>query len=276
MEKVVQPTTCGCVLIVESPTGVERHPIVEGELAVGGAAGNDVVVEHPTVSRRHALIRCHDGLMSIEDLGSRNGTYVNGVRVKRAAIEVGDQIHLGLGVLRVVTGSPEAPPAAAGPEPRAATEPSLPAPTLPPPEVAVGWLDLVHRLVAMTHGGEGFDAEGALRTVVVSLGGDGGCLVSWHGAEPPLTVATCGSGEGAVGAGALSAWLASSSASAGGPTFLVLPTVSASPPLAGAWAEVREGSGPSHVALVVSGDFPARDQSGPLLATCTWIIGRGV
>ena len=42
----------------------------------------DIVVKDPNWSRRHAAIHCEDGSFVIDDLGSANGTYVNGRRVQ--------------------------------------------------------------------------------------------------------------------------------------------------------------------------------------------------
>jgi DNA-directed RNA polymerase subunit RPC12/RpoP len=47
------------------------------------------------VSRHHAIIRCHDGVVTIEDNGSTNGTFVNGRRVTTAQISANDTVWLG-------------------------------------------------------------------------------------------------------------------------------------------------------------------------------------
>ena len=54
----------------------------------------DVVLDSPAVSRRHALIvRSKKGWL-LQDLGSRNGTFVNDKRVQRAYLAPGDQINI--------------------------------------------------------------------------------------------------------------------------------------------------------------------------------------
>ncbi len=50
----------------------------EGTMLMGRALDNDIVVEEPNVSRQHAGIRSYANGYWIEDLGSRNGTFVNG------------------------------------------------------------------------------------------------------------------------------------------------------------------------------------------------------
>lgn len=55
----------------------------------------DVVLEHPTVSRRHVQLHHRDGAWVLRDLGSTNGTMINGKRVGRCRLEVGDRMTLG-------------------------------------------------------------------------------------------------------------------------------------------------------------------------------------
>ena len=64
-------------------------------LSVGRHHDCDVVFSAPDVSRRHALLRFRDGRWILQDLDSRNGTFVNGVRVDRCELRPGDQLALG-------------------------------------------------------------------------------------------------------------------------------------------------------------------------------------
>jgi transcriptional regulator with GAF, ATPase, and Fis domain len=64
-------------------------------LRVGKAAGNDVVLPDQTVSRNHVeVLRTQEGLM-VRDLGSRNGTFIGGVRVREALLEPGAVLGVG-------------------------------------------------------------------------------------------------------------------------------------------------------------------------------------
>lgn len=75
-----------------------------GEYKVGRDPACDIVVVDPYVSRVHARIFYKDGKWYVEDLGSRNGTYVNGEDVRgRGAAELSEglEIVVGLSVLSV-------------------------------------------------------------------------------------------------------------------------------------------------------------------------------
>ncbi len=74
---------------------------------VGRTREADVVLGDPEVSRRHARIESHNGVVYVEDLGSSNGTFLNGRRVTEA-IEVreGDEIDVGTTRLVVISVRP--------------------------------------------------------------------------------------------------------------------------------------------------------------------------
>jgi ABC transport system ATP-binding/permease protein len=80
------------------PTGVFASMHAAGERTVlGRDASCDVVIEDLLVSRRHAeLRRLPDGRYELEDLGSRNGTFVNGRRVQRQVLDELDLVTIGL------------------------------------------------------------------------------------------------------------------------------------------------------------------------------------
>ncbi|MEM7448823.1 MAG: FHA domain-containing protein [Myxococcota bacterium] len=66
------------------------------QFIVGREQGADVALAHPTISARHALFRRGpEGSHRIEDLGSSNGTFLNGVRIRAGIARPGDVITLG-------------------------------------------------------------------------------------------------------------------------------------------------------------------------------------
>jgi diguanylate cyclase (GGDEF)-like protein len=81
-------------------------PLEREEVTLGRALATDVRVNDTKVSRKHAKITVHENAENgqteyvITDLNSRNGTYVNGVRIKTETLRNGDKISLGEHILR--------------------------------------------------------------------------------------------------------------------------------------------------------------------------------
>lgn len=117
--KVAEGNAAGAVLEVEDELVIGRQASGDGTL------GNDI-----EISRRHArIMRGSDGRYVIEDLGSTNGTYLNGRRIESAtALEPGDRIEMGATALIVQVGALPPTPAH-GTEVPIGTDPSTtPAP----------------------------------------------------------------------------------------------------------------------------------------------------
>jgi len=71
-------------------------PIVKADTIIGREAGDDIIIKDPEISRKHARIFLQGANYFIEDLGSTNGTSVNGARIQIASpLRVGDVIKLG-------------------------------------------------------------------------------------------------------------------------------------------------------------------------------------
>ena len=78
----------------------QRLTLTDGEYVVGRDPDADVYVDSPSVSRRHALIRISEAGATIEDLGSRNGTYIGDRRIDQpGTIRNGDAVRVGSTVL---------------------------------------------------------------------------------------------------------------------------------------------------------------------------------
>src|SRR6185436_15876559 len=81
--------------VVSGPDKGKKAATLDGLLRVGGDTTNDLVLSDGTVSRRHIEIeRTPNGLL-LRDLGSRNGTWVDGRRVVQTYVEPGDKVQLG-------------------------------------------------------------------------------------------------------------------------------------------------------------------------------------
>ncbi len=73
-----------------------RFALTTGDVLVGRDGDNDIVLAENMVSRRHARLRRDtQGRFVLTDLGSANGVHVNGMRVARAYLVVGDEIKIG-------------------------------------------------------------------------------------------------------------------------------------------------------------------------------------
>ena len=76
--------------------GDREIALAEGENLLGRDPAVAVFIDLASVSRRHARIVVSGRIATIEDLGSRNGTYVRGERIsKRTRLENGDKIKIG-------------------------------------------------------------------------------------------------------------------------------------------------------------------------------------
>jgi pSer/pThr/pTyr-binding forkhead associated (FHA) protein len=89
--------------------------VVKDLTLVGRKEDCDLRLEHKSVSKLHCVIVKTDGLLLLRDLGSTNGTRVNGQRVRRAALLPNDQLSIANYKFRVYLGPdlPDAPAAVA-------------------------------------------------------------------------------------------------------------------------------------------------------------------
>lgn len=82
------------------------RPAVGTPVRIGRGLDNDIRLTGPSVSFRHASVCLENGSVVARDLGSRNGTWVNGVRVTEARLLPGDVIEIGSTLLEVLPDSP--------------------------------------------------------------------------------------------------------------------------------------------------------------------------
>jgi transcriptional regulator with GAF, ATPase, and Fis domain len=87
----------GDLLLITGHGQMLTHVLAQDELVIGRAAECDVVVDHPALSRRHAVLRRHP-MLSIQDLGSTNGIRLARGLVRGGepvALEAGESFHIG-------------------------------------------------------------------------------------------------------------------------------------------------------------------------------------
>jgi len=82
---------------------MKEVPVGSRPVTIGRSPDNDLPVDNLAVSNYHAKIYFEAGRMVIEDLDSLNGTFVNDLRVERATLHDGDNIHIGKHKIKVDT-----------------------------------------------------------------------------------------------------------------------------------------------------------------------------
>jgi ABC transport system ATP-binding/permease protein len=80
---------------LEPELKVETVDLNKDRITIGRDPSCDVSIHHPTVSKKHAEIVKQDGKVFIADLGSTNGTFVNGIKIKRHQLQELDRIVVG-------------------------------------------------------------------------------------------------------------------------------------------------------------------------------------
>ena len=74
---------------------VKEFQLTKDRSTIGRRPYNDVVIDNLAVSGEHAVIQMAGGQATLEDLGSTNGTYVNGERIDSTHVHDGDRLTLG-------------------------------------------------------------------------------------------------------------------------------------------------------------------------------------
>lgn len=85
-----------CLMVLSGPEQGAVHRIPEGEIVAGRSSDSSkLVFTEAGVSRAHAKFTLAEGVLTVEDLGSTNGTFVNGTKIKTADVNPGDTLGLG-------------------------------------------------------------------------------------------------------------------------------------------------------------------------------------
>lgn len=103
VEDVTSASVGGWFLEVEG----RRIALRGGEITIGRSRGCGVVLRDPSVSRSHALLSAQAAQVTLQDLGSSNGTYVNGKRLEQETpLAEGDRVVIGETALYLRRGRP--------------------------------------------------------------------------------------------------------------------------------------------------------------------------
>jgi len=94
-------------LILKDSDGGEAQFPLTGELIIGRGEDSDIVLNDSKVSRAHTRVYIDVQVAFIEDLGSTNGTFVNGKQIStKTPLKAGDLVSIGVNRLRIVETSP--------------------------------------------------------------------------------------------------------------------------------------------------------------------------
>ena len=84
-----------CLVLDFEGLDVLTYELIGDAVTIGRAPSNDIVIDHPTVSARHARLTKSPSGYCIKDLESTNGTQINGVSISDAQLENGAEIRFG-------------------------------------------------------------------------------------------------------------------------------------------------------------------------------------
>ena len=124
-----------------SASGQEVKLSGQRRITIGRSSDNDVVVDDPAVSRHHAEVAFEGGASTVHDLGSSNGTLVDGERVMQGSLVAGSSIQIGNSLIEFRSqpiAAPVAPPPQA-PAQQVASDPTGTVVRSPKPS-ALAWL----------------------------------------------------------------------------------------------------------------------------------------
>lgn len=142
---------------------VKEVELVKPRTTLGRRPNNDIVIDNLTVSGEHAALYLQDQTVEVQDLGSTNGTFVNGQPIERQMLRDGDQVIIGKYEVRFADARQRFARAADVPPPAVASAP-VPAPAV--------------KAFVRVLSGPGAGREVALTKVVTTLGKPGEAVAS--------------------------------------------------------------------------------------------------
>jgi len=244
------------------------YDLTAGEHTIGASEDCEVQMAATGVSRRHAVLTIGNGTLTVRDLDSKNGTFVNGRKIEERTVDEGDWIGFGPIVLYVVRVHPDDAKVAISLNPSRRWIEHIDSTTEvrsiarrsedEPPR----WIELLNRMTDELVGPVEPSLGDALDTLREGLGAAGVCLVEWIDESDPIAVCAGGAVPESPELVALANSFRSSAAESGaGPTMtsgrldgeVYLTWAAATDPSCEPWT------------LVVSGDYPHRKAVGPLL-----------
>ena len=92
------------LILMKGAAATRQFSLRAKQTTIGRASTNDVVLDAMQVSRHHALVTVDGPSVTLSDLGSRNGVFVNGVKVRSQVLVGGDEVSIGTFKIRFLSG----------------------------------------------------------------------------------------------------------------------------------------------------------------------------
>ena len=87
--------------VVSGPLKGKQFSLPDSEISIGRDPSNEISLLDSLVSRRHCVVRKEGAAFRVQDLDSRNNTFVSGVPIRDRVLAHGDQIRIGNSILRI-------------------------------------------------------------------------------------------------------------------------------------------------------------------------------
>jgi hypothetical protein len=83
------------IIIIKGPNIGEEFYLTKDKFSIGRSSDSDILLDDITVSRQHAIIEKHNNEFIMRDLGSLNGSYINGEIITESKLKNGDKLQIG-------------------------------------------------------------------------------------------------------------------------------------------------------------------------------------
>ena len=80
---------------------IDRKTLDQELIAIGRDMDNDIVINNLAVSRCHAILQIRNGKVTVKDMASANGTFINGQKIEESVLEQGDLMLIGKHILKL-------------------------------------------------------------------------------------------------------------------------------------------------------------------------------
>lgn len=94
-----------CLVVINGLDLGKRYTLAQTSVLIGRSSKTDIRIDEDSISRHHALLINDGTQVTLRDLGSTNGTYVNDVQIKERPLRDSDQIRVGRTIFKFLTGS---------------------------------------------------------------------------------------------------------------------------------------------------------------------------